>query len=341
MSKNRSYSGNISNTKDYLNHLYTQGFNKSKYLLDTEIVTICENAGIFKLKGYVKEVKHLQYKNIDDVLIIYFFDRFFSKIIFDLTTRIESKIKSSLIDECYNRTQNHFFYLVEDNHKWTDYRIDFATINNWKTHTTQMSQAETYSHYILYYLQNYDFQSNKNLYLQNTTLIDTDETLYNYPPFKYLVESATLGSVITFIKSLKINNTDIYSQVASSFGLGSNNVFKNYLERLNEVRNRVAHGGRIFNRTFRSATGIGKYKNLRKKINNHKSLDVYIFLFFMSNQLKNYNNLEQFKQEQIETLFKDFKNDTISNAESFKLLEKYDDEDFENIKKIVLDKMSI
>lgn len=341
MSRNRSYSGNISNTEDYLINLYSKGFNKSKYLLDADIVSICENAGIFKLKGYVKEVKHLTNKNIDDVLIIYLFDRYFSKILFDLTSRIESKIKSTLISECYNRTTNHFFYLVKNNHKWDDYKIDFPTINNWKIHTTQMSQSETYSHYILYYLQNYNFQSNKALYLQNTNIIEIDDTKYNYPPFKYLVESATLGSVIAFIKSIKIGNTDIYSKVASNFGLGSNDVFKHYLERLNEIRNRVAHGGRIFNRTFRSATGIGKYRKLRKKINNHKSLDVYIFLFFMSNQLENYNNLEQFKQEQIETLFEDFKNDTITNEESFKLIEKYNDEDFKNIKKIVLEKMSI
>lgn len=336
----KSYSGVVSSTQKYINHLYNDGFNQSQYLSNHEIITICENAGIFKLKGYVKEVKHLKNKNIDDVLIIYLFDRYFSKILFDITSRIESKIKSTLITECYKRTTNHFFYLMKKNHKWQNFKVDIPTINNWKIHTTQMSQAETYSHYILFYLQNYNFQSNKSLYLQNTNIIDIDDTKYNYPPFKYLVESATLGSIIAFIKSVKIGNTDIYSKMASNFGLGSNDVFKHYLERLNEIRNRVAHGGRIFNRTFRSATGIGKYRKLRSKINNHKSLDVYIFLFFLSHQLEKYNNLNEFKQEQIEKLFCDFKNDTLSNTESFNLIEKYNIKDFESIKKIVYEKMS-
>ncbi|MEA2018407.1 MAG: Abi family protein [Campylobacterota bacterium] len=336
-----SYSGIVSTTEDYLNYLYSYGFYKSKYLKDSEIITICNKAGVFKLKGYVKEISHLSQKNIDDVLIVYLFDRYFSKTLFDLTVRIESKLKSILISESYKRTSNHFFYLMETNHKWNDYNIDFPTISNWKVRTDIRNPIETYSHYILFYLQNYNFTMNQRRYLNNSSLINIDDTQYNYPPFKYLIESATLGSVISFIRSLKIGTTDIYSKVADNFGLGSNHVFKNYLERLNEIRNRVAHGGRIFNRTFRSATGIGKYRTFRLGINNHKSLDVYLFLFFMLNKLEGYNSMNEFKQDQLKNIFEEFKQDFISNKESFELLNKYKSEDFEYITEVILKKMSI
>lgn len=333
------YNNNVSTTKDYLEYLYNNKFQKSKYLKDEEVIKICDNAGVFKLKGYVKEIKHQSIKNIDDVLAIYLFDRYFSKIIFDLSSRIESRLKSILINECYKRTNNNFFYLIAKNHKWTNYSIDIPTIKNWKVHTSSMSQTEAYSHYILFYLQNYNFNSNRNMHLQNTSLINIDDREYNYPPFKYLIESATLGCVISFIRSLKIGNTDIYSKTATNFGLGNNDKFLNYLKRLNEIRNRVAHGGRIFNRTFRSATGVGKYQLLRKKINNHKSLDVYIFLFFMLNQLDEYKSIEEFKNIQIKKLFIEFKEDYISNKESFGLLEKLEKESFENVGKIIYSKM--
>lgn len=336
-----TYNTIVSTTDDYLKNLYNNGFNKSKYLTDDEIKNICDKIGVFKLKGYVKEIKQLSNKNIDDVLIIYFFDKYFSKVLFDLTTRIEAKIKSILINECYKRTSNHFFYLIKNNHKWNNYKIDIPTINNWKIHSTPMSSAEAYSHYILYYLQNYDFRINKNRYLANTDLITIDDTKYNYPPFKYLIESATLGSVITFIRSLKIGTTDIYNITARHFGLGGNIIFKHYLERLNEVRNRVAHGGRIFNRTFRSATGIGKYKVFRTSIQNeHKSLDIYLFLFYMLNQLEDYKDMKEFKKHQVKKLFREFKKDYISNKESLGLVKKYNKREFENIQKVIYEKMS-
>ena len=47
------------------------------------------------------------------------------------------------------------------------------------------------------------------------------------------------------------------------------------LARINEIRNRVAHGGRIFNRTFRSAKGIGKFQSFRKDRNDHWVVSYY------------------------------------------------------------------
>jgi len=188
-------------------------------------------------------------------------------VLFDLTIRIESKLKSILINECYSLTQNHFFYLEEENHMWNDYKIDYATLKNWENKPNDNNESEKYKHYIVYYRQNYSFASNKSRYLGSRVLLNSlEETEYNYPPFKYLIESATMGSVIAFISSFKISKQPVSTKVSSLFGIGNYKVFKNYLERLNEIRNRVAHGGRIFNRTFRSAKGIGKFQSFRQKI---------------------------------------------------------------------------
>lgn len=336
-----SYGNSVSTTEVYLNSLYSSGFSKSNYLSDDEVIEVCNIIGVFKLKGYIKELKYSSSKNIDEALIMYSFDKFFSKILFDLTIRIESKLKSILVSECYKKTSNHFFYLIKANHKWNNYKIDFPTIKNWETHTTILNTVEAYSHYILYYLQNYDFNLNQKRYLGSNILINIDPTIYNYPPFKYLIESATLGSVISFIESLKIKHQDINKLISPYFGLGKNiAIFSNYLERLKEIRNRVAHGGRIFNRTFRSATGIGKFQTFRASIDNHKSMDVYLFLFFMLNQLEDFKNIKDFKINQIDKLFIDFKDDYISNKDSFDLLIKCDTNEFDNMKKFIYSKMS-
>lgn len=336
-----SYSNSVSTTEIYLNSLYSNGFSKSKYLSDNEVEKVCDRIGVFKLKGYIKELKYSSSKNIDEALIMYLFDRFFSKVLFDLTIRIESKLKSILVSECYKKTNNHFFYLIQTNHKWSNFNIDFPTIENWETHTTTLNPIEAYSHYILYYLQNYDFNLNKIRYLGSNSLINIDPLKYNYPPFKYLIESATLGNVISFIQSLQIRKNDINKLISPYFGVGRNiTIFSNYLKRLKEIRNRVAHGGRIFNRTFRSATGIGKFHTFRASINNHKSMDVYLFLFFMLNQLEDFNNINEFQANQIERLFIDFKDDYICNKDSFDLLIKYQTADFDNMKKFIYLKMS-
>lgn len=337
-----SYNNSVSTTKDYLKYLYSIGFNKSKYLTDDDVINICDKIGVFKFKGYVKEVKHLSIKNIDDALVMYFFDKYFLKILFYLRSRIEAKLKSILVTECYKRINNHFFYLIKTNHKWNNFKIDYPTLNNWKKHTSILNPVETYSHYIIFYLQNYDFIQNQKRYLGSNLLINNiDSSTYNYPPFKYLIESASLGNVISFIESLKLRKIDINKQISPYFGVGKNTkVFKNYLERLNEIRNRVAHGGRIFNRTFRSATGIGKFHTLRASLNNHKSLDVYLFLFYMLNELENFNSIQDFKKYKVKKLFRDFKKDYISNIDSLGLVKKYTRKDFEKIEKMIFSKMS-
>lgn len=46
-------------------------------------------------------------------------------------------------------------------------------------------------------------------------------------------------------------------------------------------------------------------------------MDVYLFLFFMLNQLEDFKNIKDFKINQIDRLFIDFKDDYISNKDSF------------------------
>jgi len=75
--------------------------------------------------------KKLRVSMIKEWMICYlytFFDRLFAKEIFDITIRMEAKIKSILINECYKLTANHYFYLQNNNHKWNNYRINEATL---------------------------------------------------------------------------------------------------------------------------------------------------------------------------------------------------------------------
>lgn len=336
-----SYSGHVSTTQAFINHLYDdKNFRQSSYLAEDQVIEICNNIGVFKLKGYVKEIRYLAEKNIDDVLFIYFFDKYFSKVLFDLTIRIEAKIKSILISECYALTQNHFFYLEKENHRWDDYSIDIPTLKNWKI-LDDSNSPERYQHYMLFYGQNYDFISNKRRYLGNRPLLDScEEEEYNYPPFKYLIESATMGSVKSFIQSLKINAQNIDTKVSHHFGIGNSQVFQNYLARLNEIRNRLAHGGRIFNRTFRSATGIGKFQSFRTDINNHKSLDVYLFLYYILNKLEDYDSFGDFMSKKMVIMIQEFRKDRVTNEESFMLISKYSKEDTEKIVKMIIENMS-
>lgn len=84
--------------------------------------------------------------------------------------------------------------------------------------------------------------------------------------------------------------------VGKKFGILNPGVFISYLLRFKELRNRCAHNGRIFNRNYRSVKAIGKYKNIRKDIYDHRLLDVYYTLYFLlgeEDKFNNSNNLEK------------------------------------------------
>ena len=329
------YSGQISSCREFLNYLYNdKDYKKSLILSDLEVETLFLNFGIFKLKGYIREIDRKCEKSIDDLILFYLFDNYFKDELYKITSYIENKIKSLLIETYYESTKNHFSYLIEKNHKLKDFYIDVPTLNNWKIKEIGSSN-EHYHHYIYFYLSKYNFLDNKRRYLHNQTLIDIQENKYNYPPFKYLIESATFGTVISFILSLKIKNREISKIITKKMGLKNVKILKSYLLRLKEIRNRVAHNNRLINRTFMSVAGIDKFKIMRRDINNHKSLDVYLFLYFLINKL-DYESLDDFIKNEFLRLFETFKKDTYYNNISYNFLQKTDNITFDKFKEDIL-----
>jgi len=142
-----------------------------------------------------------------------------------------------------------------------------------------------------------DFHELYEIFLSDVKLIRLDERKnINYPPFHYLIESATLGTVIKLVSEITIDENDILKLVGKKFGILNPKVFISYLLRFKELRNRCAHNGRIFNRNYRSVKAIGKYKNIRKDIYDHRLLDVYYTLYFLlgeEEQFKNSSDLEK------------------------------------------------
>lgn len=354
-----SYTYQNENITSFLNILYNEKVEKSKYLSDNEIAEILTKIGIFKFKGYCYAFKNIPH-SIDDILIVYFFDKYLTRIIMELTSSIETKLKATLVELCYTRLKtlarnnenrnNPFFYLMKPNYKYIfdtngnritdnrgnlkEFKINPVTEGNWKASISQNLQ-ESYSHYNIYYKEKYDFTSNLNQYLNRTRKIRIRSDI-NYPPFHYLIESATLGGVIHFIKYLKIASFDVLNEVASTFNINQGVNFKAYLERLNEVRNRAAHRERIFNRSYRSITRTGHFKFLSTSLNEHKFIDVYLYFFFMLNKIDKFDNIELFKKDEIERLFRNFKNDFYIRQDSKMLTKKLKRKEFVKIKDFII-----
>lgn len=335
-----SYKYKQKNINVFLSDIYNKGLRKSNVLSNDDTSEMILEIGIFKIKGYIYALKSdLVNHSIDDVFILYFFDKYLTKYIMDLTSSVEAKLKSSLIELCYKRTKNPFFYLISKNHKNASFFINKETLKNWKNLYSTNISSEAYLHYGIYYRQKYDFISNHKRYLSNEILINFDTSKYNLPPFHYLIESATLGSVIHFIKSLKINNFDVFSNISKYFGINNTPIFESYLERLNEIRNRAAHRERLFNRSYRTVKSVDSFTNIRKNVNGHRMLDVILFLYYMLNRLDLYKNYFEFEDKIAENIFIDFFKDYNLNIESKGLLQKIDDKQISKQKIFILNAM--
>lgn len=276
-----------------------------KYLDENKIKTLILKIGIFKLKGYLYPLKKSCLK--EDIIFTFLFDRFLIKELLDITFEIELALKSYLVENSYKIFDNPFFYLIKKNYK-KEIKLD-NTLNNWKNKSLE---DRHYPHYLNYYHSTYNFHENFCKFLKKESLLKVDLSI-NYPPFHYLIESATLGLTIKFIfnlKEIKVNKT---------FNINNPKTFEGYLLRLNELRNRLAHFHRIYNRNYRSVRGIGKFKSLRQNIENHSLYDVILFLFFLTNRL-NFTSIEEFEKLYIENLFNKFKEDNKLNQFSFDLL---------------------
>lgn len=298
----------------YLSSLYEDGFNQSKEISDEDIKNIILNIGIFKFKGYVKAFRQDVSKIfITDIINLYNADRNISLKMFELSSKIEIKLKSILIETIYEITDNPFFYLLKDSYI-EDFTINNDSIFDWEVKTYKTKQKkEIYLHYRDYYLSSYDFKSNKEEYLSGKTLIELNQKLdINYPPFHYFIENITLGSLINIISKLTLNNQSILKLIANKFNMYDSNVFLNYLLRLKEIRNRCAHNGRLFNRNFRGVKAQGKHKSFRNTIYEHKLIDVYYSLHLLLKE-KDFITVD----EVIETFINDIFLDCEENIQDF------------------------
>jgi len=288
----------------YINSLYADGLNKSAVLREEEIKTTVTNIGVFKFKGYVKAFRdRLSSYTMDDILFLYDFDRKLSSNLLEQTSKIEIKLKTYLIETAYTLTDNPFFYLMKDRYK-NDFILPYDALYDWEERKRR-GKKELYPHYRDYYLDKYDFKSNHEAFLSGAKLISLDERKnINYPPFHYLIESATLGTVINFVSRLTIDGDDILKMVANRFGIYNPEVFISYLLRFKELRNRCAHSGRIFNRNYRSVKAFGKYKSIRKDIYDHRLLDVYYTLYFLLGEEKQFDNSNDLEMKFINDNFK-------------------------------------
>ena len=107
----------------YIDSLYLEGFKKSNIHNDEELKNIILNIGIFKFKGYSKAFrKEVLTESIDDILNLYYADRSISSKLFELSSKIEIKLKSYLIEIVYELTENPFFYLIKESYI-EDYKI--------------------------------------------------------------------------------------------------------------------------------------------------------------------------------------------------------------------------
>lgn len=268
------------NVVTYLESLYTEGFKKSeKYQFD-ELAGLISDIGIFNFKGYAKAFRtNVSNHSIDDILSLYDANRVVSSNMFALSSRIEVKLKSHIIESAYELADNPFFYLLKDSYI-EDFKINDESIYDWEVKPSNPNQkSEIYLHYRDYYLAKYDFETNKQAYLLGEELICLNQKLnINYPPFHYFVENMTLGALIKMISKMNINNQSFLKIVANKFNMYDSNVFLNYLLRLKELRNRCAHNGRIFNRNYRGVKAFDKHREFRKTIYEHKLIDVYYSL---------------------------------------------------------------
>jgi abortive infection bacteriophage resistance protein len=291
--------------KSYIESLYGDGLKTSDKLNEQEIHEVISHIGIFKVKGYVKAFRDkLDLYSIDEVLELYTIDRQLSIKLLDYTAQIEIKLKTYLIETVYELTDNPFCYLLKASYK-EDFNLPNDSLYTWEEKENR-GKKELYSHYRDYYLEKYDFKSNKNTYLKDKELLrlNTQKSI-NYPPFHYFIESATLGTTIAFVSQMKINEQDILRLVANKFGIFNQKVFMSYLLRFKELRNRCAHNGRIFNRNYRSVKAISIYRTIRKDIYDHRLLDVYYTLHFLLGKSSEFKNSIDLENKFIEENLKD------------------------------------
>ncbi|MDY0314110.1 MAG: Abi family protein [Bacteroidales bacterium] len=297
------------NITNYITSLYHEGFKKSeKYQFD-ELAGLISDIGIFNFKGYAKAFRtNVSNHSIDDILALYNADGVVSSNMFALSSKVEVKLKSYIIESAYELVDNPFFYLLKESYI-EDFTINDESIYDWEVKPSNPKlKSEIYLHYRDYYLAKYDFETNKQAYLLGKELIELNRARdINYPPFHYFVENMTLGALIKMISKMKIDDQSFLKIVANKFSMYDANVFLNYLLRLKELRNRCAHNGRIFNRNYRGVKAFGKHREFRKTIYEHKLIDVYYSLWLLLESGNRFYTIDE--------LIEQFKYDNFSDCD--------------------------
>ncbi len=296
----------------YLKAQYACGLGKPAVLSEAQCLGIVESMGLFKFKGYLYAFKNeLDQRSIEDILMIYGFDRYLSKQLMDLSLKVEAKLKAVLVESAYTLTENPFFYL--DAASYNDaFTLSSQENTDW-TPREKKGKDEVYRHYRDYYMETYDFEENRKKYLDGAVLV-TEAKDVNFPPFHYFIESATIGTVITMILRLESEGSPLLKPVAKAFSFGQPDVFKSYLFRLKEIRNRCAHNGRLFNRNYRGIKVPKPYRKYFFQSEAHRVINVWMTLRFMLGELDSYVDYSAFEKADVFKLFETFKNDGPSNA---------------------------
>lgn len=324
-------------TSLYLDTQYGCGLGEPEVLCKDQCIEFIEHMGLFKFKGYLYAFKNeLSSRGIEDILMLYGFDRFLSKYLMDLSLKVEAGVKTALVESAYALTENPFFYLDTASYNETFF-LNAQEERDWTPSPHPSPRRELYKHYRDYYLDKYDFSDNRNEYLSGRTLI-TSSTDANFPPFHYFIESATLGTVIKMIRKMEIRGEELLVKVALNYRIQPG-IFPAYLQRLNELRNRCAHNGRLFNRNYRSVKAFRTHKQFRRFMHEHRIIDVIVTMFYLLGRLNGYSDFSSFENDVLETLMEDFKNDSECSQYMNGLTTVYDEQKFESLKRFIFEGM--
>jgi abortive infection bacteriophage resistance protein len=306
----------------YLKAQYACGLGTPSVLSEAECIAIINDMGLFKFKGYLYVFKNeLAGRSVDDILMLYGFDRHLSKHLMDLSLRVEAKLKAALVESAYLLTDNPFFYLDAASYNG-DFSLSHQENSDW-TPRDKKGKTEVYRHYRDYYMETYDFEKNRKKYLDATMMVTEAEGV-NFPPFHYFIESATIGTVIAMILKLEVGGIPLTKAVSGKFGFFLPEVFQSYILRLKEVRNRCAHNGRIFNRNYRGVKGLKPYRHFFNASAPHKIIHAWITLSYLLGELDTFDGYGSFEKDELFHLFKSFKSDRPSNMMLKNLPNKYE-----------------
>ena len=201
--------------------------NKNLIIEDVEeAVKFLENVSYFRFSDYLKpfEVEEKKrYKEQTTFLMtknLYDFDAELRGLLFNAIQRIEVSLRAK-VSNYFSLRHGPFWFLEPslaiDKHRYTE---NLSILEK----ELQRTKAE----FLKEHIQKYGKE--------------------DFPPSWKIIDLTTFGS----LTKLYFNFTDssIKKQIAASYGIPHQEIFKSWMKTANELRNICAHHGRIWNRTF-------------------------------------------------------------------------------------------